>query len=182
MKKYGFWYALVLFACMASLTACMNSTGEPEAAEPSPFAMESPEVAAPRMTDATALPQQTAAPAQQGSASHTFNWTDDADEIENRINQISEIAESRVVVNGNTALVGVKFASGYRGEMTERIREMVAAVIMEADPSIETVAVTADEEDVRTVTSIADRVSAGTKIDELAEEIEKIVRNATTMR
>lgn len=195
MKRNAFWYALVLVCCAASLTACMNSTGTPEAVNPTPFAEQTADVS-PTGTgmlndngtglstdNGAANPQTvTSAPAQQGAASGTFDWTSNAGDIENRINQISEIAESRVVVNEDTALVAVKFAPSYQGEMTERIREMVAAVIMEADPAVKTVAVTAEETDVQTVGSIADRIAAGTGIEELAEEIEKIVRNATTMR
>lgn len=195
MKRNAFWYALVLVCCAASLTACMNSAGTPEAVNPTPFAAQTADVS-PTGTgmlndngtglstdNGAANPQTvTSAPAQQGAASGTFDWTSNAGDIENRINQISEIAESRVVVNGDTALVAVKFAPSYQGEMTERIREMVAAVIMEADPAVKTVAVTAEETDVQTVGSIADRIAAGTGIEELAEEIEKIVRNATTMR
>lgn len=195
MKRNAFWYALVLVCCAASLTACMNSAGTPEAVNPTPFAAQTADVS-PTGTgmlnnngtglstdNGAANPQTvTSAPAQQGAASGTFDWTSNAGDIENRINQISEIAESRVVVNEDTALVAVKFAPSYQGEMTERIREMVAAVIMEADPAVKTVAVTAEEADVQTVGSIADRIAAGTGIEELAEEIEKIVRNATTMR
>lgn len=186
MKKNAIRYALLLAACALSLTACMNSAGQPEAVEPTPFAMQTAgatgEAVAPNGVVNTANPTVTSAPAQQGAASTTFDWTANVGEIENRINQISEIAESRVVVNGDTALVAVKFASGYQGELTERIREMVAAVIMEADPSIQTVAVTAEESDVQTVGSIADRIASGTGVEELVDEIEKIVRNATTMR
>ena len=195
MKRNAFWYALVLVCCAASLTACMNSAGTPEAVNPTPFAAQTADVS-PTGTgmlndngtglstdNGAANPQTvTSAPAQQGAASGTVDWTSNAGDIENRINQISEIAESRVVVNEDTALVAVKFAPSYQGEMTERIREMVAAVIMEADPAVKTVAVTAEETDVQTVGSIADRIAAGTGIEELAEEIEKIVRNATTMR
>lgn len=193
MKRNAFWYALVLVCCAASLTACMNSAGTPEAVNPTPFAAQTADVS-PTGTGmlndngtgtgngATNLPTVTSAPAQQGAASGTFDWTSNAGDIENRINQISEISESRVVVNGDTALVAVRFSPSYQGEMTERIREMVAAVIMEADPAVKTVAVTAEETDVQTVGSIADRIAAGTGIEELAEEIEKIVRNATTMR
>lgn len=195
MKRNAFWYALVLVCCAASLTACMNSAGTPEAVNPTPFAEQTADVS-PTGTgmlndngtglstdNGAANPQTvTSAPAQQGAASGTFDWTSNAGDIENRINQISEIAESRVVVNEDTALVAVKFAPSYQGEMTERIREMVAAVIMEADPAVKTVAVTAEETDVQTVGSIADRIAVGTGIEELAEEIEKIVRNATTMR
>ncbi len=184
MKKNAFWVALILVACAVSLTACMNSTGEPEAVDPTPFAMQTAGATGSiNGVSATGDPMtQTSAPAQQGAASTTFDWTSNVGEIENRINQISEISESRVVVNRDTALVAVKFASSYQGELTERIREMVAAVIMEADPSIKTVAVTAEDSDVQTVGSIADRIATGTGIEELAEEIEKIVRNATTMR
>ena len=87
-----------------------------------------------------------------------------------------------MVINQDTALVAVKFSANYQGELTERIREMVAAVIMEADPAIQTVAVTAEESDVQTIGSIADQLAAGTDLNSLSAEIEKIVRNVTTMR
>lgn len=181
MKKNIFWYALVLVACAVSLTACMNSAGEPEAATPTPAPIETQAPAT-----ATAMPtdmlMQTAQPAQQGSASDTFNWTDNVTDIEKKIDQISEISESRVVINQDTALVAVKFSPSYQGELTARIREMVAAVIMEADPSIRTVAVTAEDADVQTVGSIADQIASGTALENLTDEIEKIIRNVTTMR
>jgi len=116
------------------------------------------------------------------AAANRFDWTQNAAQIEGRINRISEIDQSRVVVADDTALVGVKFDSAYRGEMTERIREMVAAEIMAVDPSVTTVAVTAYEEDVNAVYDLADRVLAGRSVDELKQEINEIVRNATTLR
>ena len=103
-------------------------------------------------------------------------------QVEGNVNRISEIADSRVVVAGTTALVGVKFAPQYQGEMTERIREMVAAEVMEADPSIQTVAVTAEGEDVDRVFDISDRLRAGENAEQLGGEINEIVRNATTLR
>lgn len=111
-----------------------------------------------------------------------FDWTKNATRIEGQINRISEIAESRVVVADDTALVGVKFDSAYKGEMTERIREMVASEVMTADPRITTVAVTAYGDDVEKVFELSDRVTAGRKLDELRQEINEIVRNATTLR
>lgn len=183
MKKNLFWYALVLVACAVSLTACMNSAGEPETPAPTAAATVVPAVtAAPTAEMPADLTAQTARPGQQGSASDTFNWTTDIGEIEQKIDQLSEIADSRVVVNQDTALVAVSFDPTYQGEVTERIREMIAAIIMQADPAIKTVAVTAEEGDVRTVGSIADRLAGGAPLESLAAEIEKIIRNVTTMR
>ena len=80
------------------------------------------------------------------------------------------------MVTGTTALVGVKFTSAYQGDVTERIREMVASEVMKADPSIQTVAVTSEKEDVDKIYEISEKLRSGTPADSLAEEINAIVR------
>lgn len=124
--------------------------------------------------------EQSAESSAQNAAA--FDWTRNAARIEANINQISEISESRVVVNGDTALVALHFAPEYRGELTERIREMVAAEIMAADPRIQTVAVTADDDDVEDIYDIAEDLLSGANAQELKDDINEIVRNATTLR
>ena len=111
-----------------------------------------------------------------------FDWANNASQIEQAIARISEVRESRVVVADTTALVAVRFDNVYKGQLTERIREMVAAEVMKADPSIQTVAVTSDEGDVQKVYSLSDQVRAGRTANELKEDINAIVRNATTLR
>ena len=129
-------------------------------------------------------PSPSAAAQSQGATAQSarFDWTRDASRVEERLGQISEISEARVVVTGDTALVGVRFDKAYQGEMTERIREMVAAEVMAADPQITTVAVTADGDDVKEVYELSERTSLGKDLDTLKEDIEEIVRNATTLR
>ena len=159
--------ALVLLAGLA-LAGCMNRT------------QERPVQVAPSLSY---MPQGvTAQPGATQNNQSGFDWTANAAQIENRINRISEIADARVVVTGNTALVGVRFDQAYRGDMTERIREMVAAEVMAADPKITTVAVTADDDDVEDIYEISDRTAAGREMDSLKDDINEIVRNATTLR
>ena len=117
-----------------------------------------------------------------GGALSGFDWANGAAEIERAIGQLSEIADCRVVVTNSTALVGVKFDNVYKGELTERIREMVAAEVMKADPGIQTVAVTSDANDVAKIYALSDQIRAGRTADELSADINAIVRNATTMR
>lgn len=111
-----------------------------------------------------------------------FDWANNAAQIEEAIGRISEISESRVVVTNSTALVGVRFDSVYKGQLTERIRQMVAAEVMKADPSIQTVAVTSDAGDVEKVYQLSDQIRSGRTADELSQDINAIVRNATTLR
>ncbi|MBP3409509.1 MAG: YhcN/YlaJ family sporulation lipoprotein [Clostridia bacterium] len=168
--KKLFFAAVLIVAVSIAATGCMNRVEE-------------------GMVDASPAPSPNYMPqgttSEAGAARQTttrFNWTNDAAQIEARIGQISEISEARVVVTGNTALVGVKFNQAYRGEMTERIREMVAAEVMAADPEITTVAVTAAEDDVEDIYEISERTLAGREMDSLKEDIQEIVRNATTLR
>ena len=87
-----------------------------------------------------------------------------------------------MVVTGTTALVAVRYTDAYQGETTERIREMVAGAVREADPTIQTVAVTSEEADVTAVYELSDRIRAGENADDMADEINRIVRNPTTLR
>ena len=169
MKKQ---LVIVLVLLAALMTAgCMNRGGE-DAAEPTSTPSYMPQDS----SAATAMPGATM------GTDTAFDWTANAARIEAQIAQISEIREARVVTTGDTALVGVKFDPAYRGEMTERIREMVAAEVMAADPGITTVAVTADADDVEDVYEISERTTLGREMDTLKDDIQEIVRNATTLR
>jgi len=166
--------AMVL-AASVTLTACMSNANDsvrPQATTQTNYVPES-----------TAAPAATEAPMMQSTqAPVAFDWITGSGQIEANVNRISEIADSRVVVTGTTALVGVKFAEAYQGEVTERIREMVAAEVKKADPAIQTVAVTAADDDVEDVFEISGELRGGRPAEELATEIEEIVRNATTLR
>ena len=111
-----------------------------------------------------------------------FDWANGAADIEKAIARISELSDARVVVTNTTALVGVQFDNAYKGELTERIREMVAAEVLKADPAIQTVAVTSAPEDVKKVYELSEQIRSGRTADELSAQINSIVRNATTLR
>ena len=165
--------SLMAVALCVAMTACMNNGGNvaPEQTTQTDF-----------MPEATGTDGNANGVAGATQAPAAFDWLTGAGQVEASVNRISEIADSRVVTTGSTALVGVKFTSAYQGELTERIREMVAAEVMKADPSIQTVAVTAVEGDVNNVYDISERLRGGEPAETLGEQINEIVRNATTLR
>lgn len=170
MKAFQRIFGVALAAALVlSLSACMNNggTANPQATTQTSF-----------MPEATA----TAPGANTTQQPAAFDWATGAGQIEANVSRLSEISDCRVVVTGTTALVGVKFASAYQGEVTERIREMVAAKVMKADPAIQTVAVTAENDDVTKVYELSDKVRGGEPADTLGDQINEIVRNATTLR
>lgn len=179
--KWTLMAAIMLMAALA-LTGCMN-TGN-QATEPMVSVMPSAgmngtgNVGDSNNTNGSGL---NGGNAGMGAAT-PFDWTTNAMQVETAVKQISEIGDCRVVVTGTTALVGVKYTNAYQGETTERIREMVAGAVRESDPTIQTVAVTSAEADVEAIFAISDKIRGGASADSMAEEINKIVRNPTTMR
>ena len=161
----NFRKCLSVFVCILALSAalcgCMNTglrDGDNAATSPTPTATDG----------ASVMPNNTSA------ITAAFDWMKNAGSVEQKINLLSEIESSRVVVTGNTALVGVTFTSQYQGEMTIEVQQ--------ADPAIKTVAVTSEKEDVAKINDIADRMAKGTPESELESEIDTIVRNVTTMQ
>ena len=175
MKKKLYSAFMLMLLAAVLLSGCMNR-GDESAVEPTSTPNYMPQ------GNAAANRPQAVPLGAQSTAGAAFDWTANAAQIEAKIARISEISEARVVTTGNTALVGVVFDPAYRGEMTERIREMVAAEVMAADPQITTVAVTADQDDVEDVYEISERSGLGREMDTLKDDINEIVRNATTLR
>lgn len=162
------FFALFLAALIAVfMTGCMN-TGKNQVATPVPTTV----IAATAFV--TTMPSTFAQTA--------YDWQTGAQNVENSIMQLSEVSDARVLVAGNTALVGIKFDPAYKGELTDRIREMIAGIIKQADPTIQTVAVTAQDKDVTDIYTMSDKVRAGEQMNTFNEDILAIVRNSTTMR
>lgn len=163
--------ALVLALVCALMTGCTNSNGGTLA-----------HTATPDIPQTSQMPDGSATDSSQTSSGNTaYDWTGNAQDVQDKINQLSEIQESAIVVSGKTALVGVSFTGSYAGELTQRIHDMVAAQVQAADPDIEKVAVTSNEEDVRKIEELAGKIQSGTAVSEVEQEIDSIVRNVTTM-
>lgn len=145
------------------MTACMNKTGVDTNATNAPTASVSPSVT-PRTTVEATTP---------------FDWMVNGEAIEKNLSKISEISEARVVVNGQSALVAVKFNPAYKGELTDRIREMIANEITKADGNIENIVVTTDDNDVNSIYTVSDRMRAGESMNTLRTDIEDLFRKLT---
>ncbi len=183
MKK-GLLFTMMLAVLSLALTGCFRSTTEvTPTPTPVPLVTGVPGVVGGTvMPGVSAVPGVGTVPGATTVPGQPFDWTTKAATIENRINMFSEIQETSIVTSGNTALVGVVFTPQYKGEMTQRIRDMIAGEVMAADPSIQVVAVTAESQDVATIKQLAQQQRTGSNPEQMKTEVEKIVRNATTLR
>ena len=174
-KNRKTWLAIGMAVVMSTVLAgCFNSATQPA---------EMPdETLVPLVTT---QPMSTLSPAKQAeerSVDAAFDWTREGEGVVSRVKMFSEIADCTIVTSEQTALVGVKFTGTYKGELTQRIRDMIAGEIMAADPSITVVAVTADPADYARIEALAQKKLSGVTDAEIKPEVDQIVKNATTMR
>ncbi len=170
MKRKGILAAACATFALAVLAGCMNAGSRMNTNENG--ATNAPQVTA----GSSVMPEATSA------IQTAFDWVSGRAGVEDKINLLSEIDKSRIVTAGPTALVGVTFAREYKGEMTQRIHNLIAGIVQEADPNIQVVAVTSEKEDVDRINAIADQLGGGALSPDAESQIDTIVRNVTTMQ
>lgn len=89
--------------------------------------------------------------------------------------KISEIGSCVTAIIGDTCVAGVQFDSQYKGELTDRIRDMVAARIQSAAPGVERIAITADPQIAVEIGTIADRISQTGALGDLAGDLNALM-------
>lgn len=98
-----------------------------------------------------------------------------AKRISDEVAKLSEVDKATTVVMGNTALIGVNFAAQYKGEMTNRIKEMVTERTQKSVPAIKTVVVTADPDLISRIQAMTTKVQNGSSVADVGSEFTEIV-------
>ena len=120
-------------------------------------------------------PGTTIMPGNNGTATttgETANNTQAASTIKAEVDKLSEVDVAHVVVLGNVALVGVEFASQYKGGITDRFAEMVAEKAKTTVDTIVDVVVTDAPDHVTGVKTLSEKT--GDIHGDVATIIEKI--------
>ena len=124
--------------------------------------------------DATMNPEITAAPAA------TVEDTRKAVQaMEEAVERLSEVDDAYVITVGDTALVGLKFASQYQGETDDRLKKMVLARLQTVDRGITKAAVTSDEPMVTSVQALTEVLNSESSLDDVNRRAEEIIRQLT---
>ncbi len=124
--------------------------------------------------DGTMRPEGTPAPA--ASVEDTRKA---AQAMEEAVEKLSEVDDAYVFAVGDTALVGLKFASQYQGETDERLKKMVLARLQTVDQSVTKAAVTSDEPMVTGVQALAEALNGAASLDDVNRRAEELLKQLT---
>ncbi len=124
--------------------------------------------------DATMNPEGTAAPAA------TVEDTRKAVQaMEEAVERLSEVDDAYVITVGDTALVGLKFASQYQGETDDRLKKMVLSRLQTVDRGITKAAVTSDEPMVTGVQALTEVLNSASSLEDVNRRAEEMLGQLT---
>ena len=83
------------------------------------------------------------------------------------VERLSEVDEASVIALGDTALVGLKFGSEYKGQVDDRMKKMVLARVQTVDKSIQSVAVTSDVKWLQDIQAMGQALGSATGLDDV---------------
>lgn len=89
--------------------------------------------------------------------------------------RISEINSCVTAIIGDTCIAGVQFDPQYKGDLTDRIRDMVAARIQSAAPTVDRIAITSDPQIAMEISSMAEKIGKSNQLGELTSELNTLI-------
>ena len=174
MNNKKHWLAIAMAAAIClTFAGCFNAATQPA---------EIPDETLSPLVTTQPLESLPPAALEGQTAAQVFDWRTNADGVKTRIKLFSEIADCTLAAAEQTAVVGIKFTTSYKGELTARIQDMIAGELMAQDPALTTVAVTADPADYARIEALAQRQQQGAPATDLKPEIDQIAKNLNTLR
>ena len=89
--------------------------------------------------------------------------------------KISEVDSCVTAIIGDTCVAGVAFDSQYKGELTDRIRDMVTSRIQSVAPTLERIAITSDPELAATIGDIANKITQTNTLTTLTDDLTAVI-------
>jgi YhcN/YlaJ family sporulation lipoprotein len=97
-----------------------------------------------------------------------------AKRIEGEVDKLSEVKSSAAFVSGDKAVVAVEFDEAYKGEMTDRITQMIVEKAKQVDSRITNVSVTDDPDMMTDVKDMRTRADGGDLLADIKAEFDKL--------
>ena len=191
MKK-TLLFLLLAFAAAALLTGCASNADTLPSPTPGTGNLLDPLMPGMNATNppslsptqngagATALPEGNATASPSANGTQTLETArQNAQAMEEAVEKLTEVDDAYVVPMGDTALVGLKFASQYQSGADERLKKMVLARVRTVDQAVNKVAVTENAALVTGIQALAETLNTASSLDDVNNKAEDMLRQLT---
>lgn len=178
----------VCFLMMAALLFTGCSRGNENVAQPTPGATQSMPQTSPMInTDTPILSdiREGVDDIKEGAENMMGLTTlqdvqQSSEEMEDAVEQLSEVDDAYVIAHGKKALVGLEMNSQYQGGVDERLQKMVLARLQTIEKSITEAAVTDEEQKVQSIRSLSEKLDDATDLSQILPMMEELMQGMNT--
>ncbi|MBZ2173725.1 YhcN/YlaJ family sporulation lipoprotein [Schnuerera sp. xch1] len=105
-----------------------------------------------------------------------------ADEIAEEISDLNNINNASVLINNDTAIVGVDMENDAEGEVTTDLKQQIERIVKNEDDDIDNVNITADPDLFTRISNMAEDIGNGRPVSGFADQFQEILRRITPVR
>ena len=105
-----------------------------------------------------------------------------SEEMEDAVEQLSEVDDAYVIAHEDTALVGLELNSQYQGQVDERLEKMVLGRVQTIEKSITGVAVTDDAAKVSEIEKLSEQLDNAQDLGQITAAMESMLSEFTVYR
>lgn len=105
-----------------------------------------------------------------------------ADEIAEEISDLNNINNTSVLINNDTAIVGVDMENDAEGEVTTDLKQQIERIVKNVDDDIDNVNITADPDLFTRISNMAEDIGNGRPVSGFADQFQEILRRITPVR
>ncbi len=110
------------------------------------------------------------------------NISNRSENIARKIANLSEVNSATVILNRNTALVGVDIKRNLEGRLTDNLKRKIEKIVKDTDKNIVNVGISADADVYKRISNMARDIRNGKPITGFTKEFEEIFRRITPSR
>lgn len=103
-----------------------------------------------------------------------------SEEMEDAVEQLSEVDDAYVIAHGKKALVGLEMNSQYQGGVDERLQKMVLARLQTIEKGISEAAITDDAQKVQSIRSLTEKLDDATDLSQILPMMEELMQGIDT--
>lgn len=100
-----------------------------------------------------------------------------SEEMEDAVEQLSEVDDAYVIAYEDTALVALEMNSQYQGTVDERLQKMVLSRVQTIEKSITGVAVTDDAAKVQEIRQLSEQLDDATSLADITAKLEQMMQD-----
>ena len=177
MKKIGYLVCF-LFLTLFLVTGCAKKANKSATPAPAPATMQPSTQMNPSPTTNMPILSDLKEGAQDLMGLTTLqDVQQSSEEMEDAVEQLSEVDDAYVIAHGNMALVGLVMNSQYQGEVDERLQKMVLGRVQTIEKSITGVAVTDDAKKVQEIEKLTEQLDSAQDLTAVTSSLETLMKD-----